>query len=189
MPLVQLTYPTEKPVDICEVREHLRLSDESRDVELYSLIDQATESVEMILGGKLMTQTMRLELDTFPVGNIDLGVFPVQSISSFKYYDSTNVDTTLVSGTNYWRQISGKYPYVGPVTSWPTTYEGRLGAVRIEMTVGYTSIDTVPKDIKRAILIQIKEWFDRGDDWILGVYATPMRTVNNLLFQHKRMHL
>ena len=189
MALDIVTAATATPISLSEAKTHLRLSGSDLDCEVLSLIQDATASVETILGAILMPTTVRLDMDCFDATEIDLAVYPVRSITTFVYDDADGVETTLVDGTDYWKDLTGKYPSVKPVTSWPSTMSGKPASVRITMEVGYATFDAVPYDIKRAIKVQIKQFFDFGNDWIQGIHATPLKAIDSLLAQHRRIGL
>jgi len=122
MPLEQLTNPTDLPITYDEARRQLRILDDAHEEYIYECMHRATASCEAILGGALISRQYRLDLDSFPAGRIDLGMFPVQSIDSFVYDDTNNTETSLTLSTDYYQNLSGKYPFVSPVTSWESTY-------------------------------------------------------------------
>jgi len=184
-------------VTLAEAKEHLRVTDDDDDhnVRLTRLIIAAEEQVEQILGAKLTPRTVTLYLDRFPVDDkglsvpIDPGVYPVNSVSSFVYDDSTNTETTMTLATDYWEGLQGKYPKLSPLTGWPVAYTGKPDSVRVTMSVGYQDHDDIPEDVRHAILIMIKNFFDHGSEWIMGIHAVNTNVINNLLFQHKRLSL
>ena len=197
MSLVETSKRTKLAVTLGEAKEHLRITDDDDDhnSRVTRLIVSATEQVEQILGAKLTPFTMQLSLDGFPRDSknsdipIDLRIYPVNSISSFVYDDSTNTETTMVLGTDYWQDLNGRYPKLSPLTSWPSAYDGKPASVRVTMAVGYQDHDDVPEDIRHAILVMIKNMFDFGSEWIQGIHTTHSNLVNQLLFQHKRLGL
>ena len=121
MSLVQLTNPTDFPVSYDEARQHLRILDNTQEAEVYRLLKAAVESVEIIMGAALIPRTYRLDLDGFPSNldgpgfkaispyAIDLQIYPIQSISSFVYDNSSNSpnETSLTLNTDYYQILSG----------------------------------------------------------------------------------
>ena len=184
-------------VKLAQAKEHLRITDDDSEhnARITRLINAATDHVEQILGARLTPYTMQLTLDGFPVDDknmgipMDLRVYPVQSITSFVYDDSTGTETTMTLGTDYWESLNGRYPKLAPLTSWPVAYVGKPGSVRVTMECGYQDADDVPEAIRQAILITIKNMFDYGSEWVMGTHSTYTNTVNQLLFQHKRLSL
>lgn len=197
MPLVTTTKRTKLAVSLADAKSHLRLTDSDSDhnARVTRLITAATDQVEQLLGAKLTPYTCILYLDGFPRDDtnndipIDLSIYPVNSVSSFVYDDSTNTETSMTLSTDYWQDLNGRYPKLTPLTSWPTAYSGKPASVRVTMAVGYSDYGDVPEDVRHAILVMIKNMFDYGDEWILGIHATHTNMINNLLFQHKRISL
>lgn len=177
MKLITVTGPTEEVVTLDDARAQLSLLDDtSHDARILRLIRAATRQAEAHTGMRALTQTVRLELDEFPVprwsclserlylqkrgGPIDLGVYPVASISSVAYDDADGVAQTLVAGTDFYADLGSLTPRIVPVNDWPDTKAGKPGAVRITMVVGYTSPDLVPDDFAQAVLLRMSELFD-----------------------------
>lgn len=174
MALVQVTSPTDTPVSLDEAKEQCRIvsSDTGHDTLLLRLIDEATRSIETLTGVRLASQSVKLTLDGFPEGDIDLGVYPVNSITSVKYDDGDNVETTMVLGTDYWQSLSGMYPKLCPVSTWPATKYGKPESVRIVMSVGYyigsPVTSAAPDDLRHAVLMRVKEYFDNSGESVTG---------------------
>lgn len=186
--IVTVTPPTLEPVTLDEARAQLSLYDDStHDLLISRLISAARASAESLTGMRCMTQTVRLELDGFPVSDIDLGCYPVASITSVKYDDTDGVEQTLVSGTDYWPSLGGMFPLLAPVDGWPTAYQGKPASVRITMAAGHASAATVPQDVKHAILLRVTEMFDRRGEAVeaVSVADTPL-SLRELLGPHTR---
>lgn len=191
MPLVTVTPPAEYPVSLAEAKSHCRVLDCAHDTRIYDYIGSATAAVEILTAMALSQQTLRLELDGFPCGAIDLPVAPVQSITSIKYDDSVNDEITLVANTDYFVSLAGKYPKIVPVTTWPATYYNKPNSVRIVMVCGYAYSEDIPADLKHAILVKTKELFDHGGETIVGVNEVmpSANTVQALTAMHRRWNL
>jgi uncharacterized phiE125 gp8 family phage protein len=191
MALVNLTRPTDTPVSLDEAKEQCRIvsSDTNHDSKLLRFIDDATQYIETLTGARLASQSVQLTLDGFPEADIDLGVYPVNSITSVKYDDGDNVETTMVLGTDYWQALSGMYPKLCPVTSWPATKYGKPETVRIVMDVGYYSGSPVtaaaPNDLRHAVLIKVKSYFDISGEEVIGQSVEP---VGNSVKSHTDMY-
>ncbi len=206
MKLVTVTAPTEEPVSLDDAKAQVSIIDDtSHDARLLRLIKAARLQAEAHTGMRAMTQTVRLELDSFPGqvrswqyavagwnqqrdAEIDLGVYPVQSITSIQYDDTNNVQQTLTAGTDFYADISGLAPRILPVDSWPDTRDGKPGAVRITMVVGYASADLVPEDFSQAVLLRMAELFDQTTESVQGISNTAATLGFELLLApHRRM--
>ena len=177
MALVNLTAPTSTPVSLAEAKEQCRIvsSDTTHDSLLLRLIGEATRSIETLTGTRLDSQSVQLNLNGFPDGVyscIDLGVYPINSITSIKYDDINNAEQTLVLNTDYWESLGGMYPYVQAVSSWPDTKYAKPDSVRIVMDVGYYTgsplTSAAPDDLRHAVLIRVKEYFDNTGESVTG---------------------
>lgn len=188
MKLVTVTAPTEEPVSLDDAKAQVSIIDDtSHDARLLRLIKAARFQAESHTGMRALTQTVRLELDTFPEGAIDLAVYPVASISSVQYDDTNNVQQTLVINTGYYSDITGMTPRILPVDSWPETKSGKPGAVRIIMVVGYNSADLVPEDFSQAVLMRLAELFDQTTESVQSMTAPASVGFELLLAPHRRM--
>lgn len=194
MALVDLTIPSNYPVSLDDAKEQCRIlsTDTTHDTRLIGLIRQATQSIETMTGCRLSSQSVRLDLDGFPSGNLDLGVYPVNSITSFVYDDADNTEQTMVLGTNYWQSLGGMYPFLCPIDAWPSTKYGKPACVRITMSVGFFIGSPVtsnpPDDLRRAILMRVKEYFDNAGESITGqTVQSTVSTVKALTDLHRRI--
>ena len=171
MRLVDVTNPTSQPVTLGEAREQVRVLDNVHDTKLIMCINAATSYIERLTESRLMERTMRLELDDFPSGEVDLGVYPVTAVSSVAYDDADNAEQTLVLNTDYYQSLSGMRPRVSPVSAWPASLS-KPAAVRITMTAGYANRDQVPDDLRMAVLKMVQELFANNGDTITNMTVT-----------------
>jgi uncharacterized phiE125 gp8 family phage protein len=131
--------PTAIPVQLAEIRRHLRLGDSTdHDLLLTRYIGAAVRRVEQDTQRALSPQTWRLTLDWFP-REIELRICPVISVTGITYTDKDGdestvdpdlyeVDTTMEPGVI--RLVSGAcWPHVG----------GKVNNVRVTFTAGYQS--------------------------------------------------
>lgn len=188
MPLVTVSKPTDLAVSLSEAKEQCRVTDDAHDSLILRHVQEATASIETETGARLTTQTVRLVLDSFPDDDLDLCVYPVSAVTEVAYDDANNAEQTLTLNTNYWEMLDGMYPKLTPVTSWPITKSGKPGAVRITMTVGYSDLDDIADDLKHAIKIRTKEYFDNAGESDKGMEIYPtVTTVRQLIANHRRL--
>jgi hypothetical protein len=165
----------EKVVSISEMKAWLRLDTTTDDEMIRDLIDVATEQVKQHLQRGLLNETLELILD-WPTGSaiddldrlgdgehnttrqaanghaneIDLPFPPVQSITSIKTTDTTNVQTTF-SSSNYQLDTHGGRVFLNQGHTWPSDLRDRA-AVVIRYVSGYgASPKAIPAAIKQAI--------------------------------------
>lgn len=169
MKLITVTAPQREPITLDEARDQCWLrADTTHDGKLLRLIASARASIEAMTGVRCIQQTVRLELDGFAAGALDLGCYPVQSITTVAYDDADGAAQTLTSGTDFWPDLGGMYPTLAPVRSWPATLAGKPGCVRVTMVVGYPSPADVPPDLRDAILQRVAERFENAGETVTG---------------------
>lgn len=153
------TGPTEYPVTLSEVKEHLRVDSNDFDSELTSLIEEGTQYAEDFTGQKLITQTWTYKLDEFST-SIKMPYYPLSSVSSIQYQDDNDAQQTLASN-QYVVDTDSKPGRIQPAynVTYPTTYN-ELNAVTITFICGYGDSTQVPERFKRAIKLYIQWMFD-----------------------------
>lgn len=120
------------------------------DSELLDLIDEATERWEQDTDMPAMVQTFVHSRYCFPP-TVNLSKRPVQSITSISYTDVDGVDQTI-DGANYGFRKGDQLVYWKGDGSWPAVTTSPE-AVRITFTAGYLTADTVPRVLKRAVIL------------------------------------
>lgn len=167
MNLTLVTGPAVEPLDLDEVKLHLRIDADDDDLLLGGLIQAAREQVEVVTKRALITQTWELSLEAWPRGTEMMIPLPVlQSVTSIKYKDQDGDESTM-SSSDY---IVDTVPKPGRVVlewnkSWPsvTLYPASPITVRFVAGYGDTAID-VPRSIRQAMLLMIGEWYENRED-------------------------
>ena len=163
--LVTITGPTTPPVTTAEAKLHLRVTHSNEDAYIGALVDAARLVVEGRTGYRLFTQTVELRADSWNdpglsdpgrTDVISLRVAPVASITSVKYFSSSDTDTTL-SSSGYWADLTGVPARIQTKTSWPST-NGRIGNIRVRLVAG-TAVDSVPQIFKEAVLLLVGHYY------------------------------
>lgn len=195
--------PTAKPLDISEVRVHVRAPEATDDdAYLEALIDVATSRIEgprgMIDSGYLISQTWRQDYSGWTCPDkcgcigLRLPFQPVQSIASVTYYDVNNAQQT-VANTVYglFKDQFGYYVDLLAGQSWPTDQStARSDAVQVTCKVGYGDTGAaVPAAIRQAMLLMIGSWYRDRENEVLGesVYAMPYGATQ-LLWPYRHLY-
>lgn len=160
-----------EPIDLATARLHLRLDTEGSppshpdDSLVESLITVARESVENFTELTVAVNDFQLKLDEFPVDVINLGTWPVNSITSITYVDGNGATQTLSAGDyaldNFSKpaQISLTYG-----KTWPQV-RAQVNAVTVAFEAGFNG-DTspiqneMPKALKQAMLLTITDLYE-----------------------------
>ncbi|MFD2206633.1 head-tail connector protein [Kiloniella antarctica] len=169
MPLTITTQAAEKPVSLDEAKRQLSMEDTTdADVLIASHIAAATSHAETILGRALVARTYTATLDCW-LDCIWLQMPPLGVVNSVKYDDVDGAEQTLATSVYEVGERFGQaFVKLAPNQSWPDLDNTKsLDRIRIEYTAGYGDADAVPDDIKHAILLLIKYYFDEVDSKII----------------------
>ena len=174
--LTLITAPTIEPVSLAEAHLQCGVANDIsyHDPKFSSLITAAREKVETDTGRAIITQTWDYTFDLLPCGleAIYLPKNPVLSISSLKYYDTSNAQQTL--STSYYMTLLDREP--GEIRlkyqqQWPSLY-GERGVVTVRFVCGYGSTPaSVPQSLKHAMLLLISWWFEKREAVVLGTIS------------------
>jgi len=178
----QIEPPTDAAVSIEDLREYLRVNDDTPDAEIEASAAAAVAHIENLTGRAIMTQGWELVLDGFPPGTIRLPVGPVQSLDSLTYLDGAGVERSLSAAlTNV-----DAGPIDGRVTSisgWPAT-ANRTGTVTLRWTAGEA---VCPPDLAAAIKLLAGHFYANREGVVTGMTATEMPLgVSALVQRHRR---
>jgi uncharacterized phiE125 gp8 family phage protein len=162
--------PTVEPVSVEELKAHSRVDHNHEDSKIADYLQTARVMLERDTQRALCTQTRVLYLDYLPA-YISLDVAPIQSITSITYYDSLNVQQTLVS-TAYEYDLYAEPAIIRPAfgQTWPTTYD-RLSAVAVTYVAGYGLASAVPQDAKHAIRMLAASWLENSESVLTGTIS------------------
>ena len=168
--------PTEEPVTLAEIKDHLHISSTAEDSLLMLYAQMAREAVEGECWRALMPQTWDLYLPGLPAGGvIEIPRPPLQSVTSIKYTDDEGAVHTFAA-SNY-RVDTASEPgrvVLAPDASWPSDTLDSSNPVVVRFVAGYADASAVPGMAKAAILLQIGEIYANREAVIVG--STPQVT-------------
>lgn len=193
---VLVTPPVITPVSLAEAKAHCRVTDHTDDDStLMALIESAVSHLDGwtgILGRCLCEQTWRQDFGDFR-SCLQIPLFPVASIVSVKYVDTSGVQQTVDPGSYSLREAAiGSYVrFTNNYAFPPLNTEGP--AVSVEYIAGYLdtpAVDAVEADpeadppveavvavprssnvpaaLKHAILLLVSHWFQNRDGVVIG---------------------
>lgn len=155
------TRSTLDAVSLDQMRDFLRVDSDTLDNGLLELIrDAATQAVEAYTNRALLTCTVTAHFKQF-TGNLFLPFGNVQSVSSIKYRDASNVQQTI-SSSNYTLAVSDTAdPFISVLSSYtqPTSGTHPL-PIEVKYVAGYTSAATIPGQLTIAILNLCADYYD-----------------------------
>ncbi len=165
------TEPTEEPVDLDSVKQHLRVDTTDDDILIQTYIKAARLHAEAFSNRAYCTKTIEYYLDAFPSeDHIDIPLPPLVSISSIKYYDTANTDylfplAPAAASTVYYVDT---YSEPGRVVlvyggQWPSTTLRPANGVLITYVAGYGLAQVVPQNVKMAMLLLIGDYYENRE--------------------------
>ena len=190
-----VTEPTQEPLSLQEVKDYLRVEDNTDERTLRPLIETARRWCEEHINRSLLQTTYRQFLDSvaedYPLQEgmttgpdlnfyrnyICLSKSPVVSVTHIKTYDDDDTATTM-SATKYYLDNAREPARI--VLRNGETFPTALrvaNAIEIEYVAGYGSISQIPEPIKVGMLQHIAFMYEqRGDmgDYLNARTFPPM---------------
>ena len=182
------TAPSTTPVSLAEAKTHLRVTGSDDDTYITTLIDVATQTAEEFLNLKLMSQTWVLYLDEFPdYFDLLIGTLKTASIGGIKYYNDSNVLTTLADSNYFIDEFHRPARvYFADDFTITDTFD-RPNAVAVEFTLGFSTASNVPAPIRQAILLMIGTYYEIRQNVVTGTIATHIPQTSEFLLRQYRI--
>jgi uncharacterized phiE125 gp8 family phage protein len=194
--------PSEEPVTLEEVKNHLKIDTSDEDTLLTNLITVARQLAESYTRIVFITQTWKMFLDDFPIqkksnslnwwsgvrqlpisilnktSDIELPLPPLQSITHIKTYDNDNVSTIFDSDNYYVSTYDGYFATKGRITikdgvSWPD-FTRNADGIEIQFVAGYGAKNEVPQQIKQALLEEIAYRYENRGECKETIITSPV---------------
>jgi uncharacterized phiE125 gp8 family phage protein len=196
MNIYLVTAPTIEPIEINDLKLHLRIELDETDEDEYleGLITAAREQVEDITHRAILTQTWKYYLESWPkenfiklpFGNLqsDPTGTPVVAAPIIIWKDTAGTPTTLTLTTDYLVEKNGEgigrivLPY-GEV--WPSGTLYPSLPISIQYICGWTTAALVPFQIKAAIKMICADLYEMRGEPVLGQSVIENKTVERLL--------
>ena len=195
MALVNETYVRDSgsafssPVTLAEAKSQLNITGTYHDTLIGDLITAATELCESETWRSFMEGVFTLHISKVEK-NKDILLYrcPIQSIESVKYYNTSNVLTTLVAGTDYIYSLDSE-PGVLQFLTIPNCSATKIYPIQVEMTCGWASSGLVPQRIKQAILMCVANMYEMRNDAVIGSsVSTELPLTSKRLLQNMRVN-
>lgn len=173
MKLDLVTAATSEPILLDEAKDHLRVDIGADDGLIQSRLKAARQAFEKAYMIAFMTQTWDWYLDDFPATTFDIPIWPLASITSIKYTDEDDAETTYNSANYRVDTISRPGQVVLKSTaSWPSVTLKEVNAVVIRFVAGYTSRSNVPEPVKAALLLVLGDLYELREDTLVNERAS-----------------
>jgi uncharacterized phiE125 gp8 family phage protein len=157
MGLVRLALPELEPLDLSEVRLHLRIDHSDEDTLLASYVRAARERAEDALEQSLITQGWRLVRSSFSSGDLVLPRGPIQSVDLVRYVDADGISVTMDpedyevdTDLGAVRPVAGRWPRVARIAN----------AVAVHYVAGYgADPQDVPGAVRLDLMRLVGHWY------------------------------
>ena len=183
MPTYRKTTGTStEPLTYSEVKDWLRLNDDTEQTLVTTLITVAREIVEGQTWRPVTEQVYRMYFDKSELDTMVtlINKAPLISIDSVKYYDVNDVEQTLAA-TEYEYDL-----YANParfrLKSVPSCYD-KMNTLYIEFTCGYT---TIPEDLKQAFRMIIGHLYENRQDVVTGTQVNEIPMASKYILERYR---
>lgn len=157
--------PAIEPITLASLKDALRETTCDFDEELTRLLKAGRRQVENDARIKLITQTVAMYCDRFPVGSImQIRLPPVLSVTSIQYIDEDESTQTLAS-SKYYTDTNTTPPriWLDENEYWPDT-DDQPNAVTVTYQAGYgATAASVPVEAQLAIIEWVKMAWGRCD--------------------------
>lgn len=183
-----VTGPVKKPVSLKEAKEHLQVDVGWTDDDSFikSLIAVATKKAEGYLRRKLITQTWKVFMDSWPHGDIILPFGQLQSVTHVKYTD-TDGDQAEWTAATYYEVDTDSEP--GRITlrygqAYPSAALAPKNPIEIQFVCGYGLLgSSVDERIVHAMKLMISDMYENREDVVVGMTVTAnLKATRSLLF-------
>lgn len=185
MNLVQITPPSGNIVTASEVKAQIRVTASAEDALINGYIKAAEVLAEAATGRKFLSQIWEYYLHQFPnVPYISIPLPKLKQVDSLKYYDTSDVLQTLVSGTDYYVDDKAQVGTLicAPNKSWPSISSNRpVNNVVMRFTCGWDDTASVPEPVKRAVIQIAGYLFEHREDEMSLPSAVGIPTISNWL--------
>lgn len=166
MRLTVVTPAATEPFTKSTWQPHLRLDPDEfgnhvDDVIIGSVyLPAARDYLERHTGRRLVSQSLKATMRTWPGPAIELPVLPVTAVDSVSYYDSNN-QLQILSSSTYALDADDWTATIELNTgySWPSIYD-RADAVQIEFTAGYVAM---PPALSHAVLLLLGHAYENRE--------------------------
>lgn len=208
MRLVTVTPPAAEPISAADVREYLKVDDDTEEATIARLIGAAREHVERSTAHRLITQTVEGILDVWPAARgrggdgwdlevapsvipapyVEIPVGPVQSVTKVETVGADGVTTVLDPGAWY---LDRSRTRLAPAAGSAWTSPGRaVGGIVVTFVAGYGAApDDVPFSLRQAAAMLAAHWYEHREAALEGSFSEPPHSVKAILAKHRPIRI
>jgi uncharacterized phiE125 gp8 family phage protein len=186
-PVIVTVAPTEEPLTLAEMKEHLRVDTDAEDAYITALIPAARTMLEQETGRAFLQQSLRLRLDGAPSSrDILLPRAPLQSVSAIQYINTAGATIAFASPVDAITESTPGRISLRDGYDWPSDVAARAGAFWIDYIAGAASVEALDPRIVHAVRFLVSHWYANREPVNIGNIVNPLpRAVDALRDQLK----
>lgn len=178
-----VTAPAVEPVNLTDVKSHLRISSTAEDSLLNGFISGARQRIEAITNRKLINQTWKVYYDDWPIDDcLTLPYTPLSTGTApiITYEDAEKTSYALSSTA--WRSDSVTEPprlCLEYNDSWPTVTLNKINPISAQFVCGYStaSSSAVPESIQIALKMIVGHWYENREEYAVGYGGMDVKEI------------
>lgn len=162
--------PDGEPIELEDVKTHLRVDDTTDDTLIEAILIAARQWLEEVCNSAFLTQTIQMQLDEWPEGSeFKIPRAPLQSVTSIGYTDEDG-DTHTMSTDEIIVDIASKPGRIilKHDASWPSETLRAAAGITITYVAGYGENDDLPRPLRLAMLLLIGHWYENREAVVVG---------------------
>ena len=187
MSITQTVAPSAEPVTTTDQKTWMRVDTSDEDTLIGSLAAAARSYVEMATSRQCINATWVMKMTNFPAGDLVLPIFPLQSITTIKYYDNNDAQQTWSSAL-YDVDTAMQPGRVRPVSGedYPSDVRGYTDDIEITFVAGHGSAASdVPDGLLTLVKLLASNWFEnREANTPIALTPVPM-SIESLIWQYR----
>jgi len=189
MPLAIISPPLVRPVTLDQIKQHIRIDNDTEDALLLNYCDAATDYIEANISKFLIKRVVRQFVDQMPEKHeILLNAEPVSAVSAVRIYDGEGNPQEILSSAYRFYQYESppRLQFDSSLRSF-----SHCNGIEIDMVAGFgESGADLPQSITRALLVLIAHWYEyRGTNAPGEAFGTIPEGLDKLLAPVRRVSL
>lgn len=158
----RLAGPTAEPITVAEAKAQLRVLHGDDDAYIEALVGASREWAESFTRRAFVEQTWVAQYAEWPTDRtLELGRFPIRSVESVSFRDSTGAWEVLDAADYTVDEIEGSVRLKSGVAVPSLSYDF-AAPFKVEFTAGYVTTANaanLPKNLKQALLLTISNFY------------------------------
>lgn len=186
-----ISVPASEPITLSEAKNYLKVEDSYTDDDtlITAIITSVRQYIETYLTTALITQTIEEKWDYIDVRsyqmrqNFNLGVYPVQSVTSITYID-TNGDSQTWSASEYVVDTHRQVARIGIKNgyTWPSIQD-EINVFTVTYIAGYGDAGSdVPGNILQAMRYLIAAYYENRTDHLATLPTASRVILDNIKY-------